>query len=60
MKDINNLVNLYTEMGETVNTDLNYLILLMLLIIFCVNTPKNERVMLIGRNNHKLLSNLCN
>ena len=60
MKDINNLVNLYTEMGETVNTDLNYLILLMLLIIFCMKTLKNEGVILIGENTQKLLSTLCN
>ena len=33
---------------KLMNTGLNYLILLMLLIIFCMNTLKNERVILIG------------
>ena len=45
---------------KIVNTDLNYLILLMLLSIFCMNTLKNERVILIGGNSQKLLTTLCN
>ena len=32
----------------------------MLLSIFCMNTLKNERVILIGGNSQKLLTNLCN
>ena len=45
---------------EIVNTDLNYLILLMLLSIFCMNNLKNEQVILIVGNSQKLLSTLCN
>ena len=45
---------------KIVNTDLNYLILLMLLIIFRMNTLKNEQVILTGENTKKLLSTLCN
>ena len=45
---------------KIVNTDLSYLILLMPLIIFCINTVKNERVILIVGKSQKLLNTLCN
>ena len=63
LKEINILVKHYIEMDEmdeNSESDLNYLILLMLLHIFCMNTLKNERVILIGENSQKLLSTLCN
>ena len=37
------------------NTNVNYLILLMLLIILCVNTLKYERVILIGEEQSKII-----
>ena len=43
---------------KTVNIDLNYLVLLMLLIIFWMNTLEYERVILIGENSKKLIT-LC-
>ena len=45
---------------KIVNTYLNYLILLILLIIFWINDVKNERVVLIEKNIQKLLNTLCN
>ena len=41
LKDINTFVKLKCRM-IIMNTNVNYLILLKLLIIFCMNTPKNE------------------
>ena len=38
-----------------VNTNKNYLILLMLLNIFCMNAQKSGRVILIGGNQSKII-----
>ena len=38
------------------NKNINYLILLMLLIIFCMNTLKNGRVILIGEKQSKIIN----
>ena len=60
LKDINNLVEHYIEMDENSEYRSKLFILLMLLSIFCMNTLKNEQVILIGENSLKLLSILCN
>ena len=57
LKTINNLVKHYIEMDE--NSEYRsklFAVFLMLLIIFCMNTLKNEPVILIGENSQKLLS----
>ena len=56
LKDINGLVQITLKWRLIlVNTNVNYLILLMLLIILCVNTLKYERVILIGEEQSKII-----
>ena len=56
LKDINGLVQITLKWRLIlVNTNVNYLILLMLLIILFVNTLKYERVILIGEEQSKII-----
>ena len=60
LKDINNFLEHNAQMEDDFREyKCKFFDVVMLLIIVCMNTLKNERVILIMRNTQKLLNILC-
>ena len=59
-KVVKEIKDMTSKWMKIVNTDLNYLILLMILIIFCMNSLRNEREILNEKKHSKIIKHfLC-